>query len=530
MRLPRSFTAASRRMAIQAAVSTILPLVQRSPEQNLDRIIQAMRELGARFDNAAPFERFFSWLAETPGARQWFLRLVGHDREQLSTVLKLLFGYCSLEWMVKSEELQQTHGMTAPYSILISPTMRCNLQCRGCYAADYDRAEGLTLREMDDIITQGKELGTHLYTILGGEPFLRIEDLLTLAHRHQDCLFQVFTNGTLITESVIEQLRDCRTIIPVFSINGDREESDYMRGPGVYDQVCSAMEQLRQRNLMFGISLVLTSRNHGLLTSEEFYRSWQERGALFAWNFLYMPVAKNADLSLMPSAEQRLSYGNYIKHYREQHPLFIMDFWADAPSVHGCIAGGRRYVHINHRGDVEPCIFAHFATHSIRRHTLLEALSSPFFTAIRAHQPHTDNLLRPCMIIDRPEILRDVCTRHQAHPTDEAAEALLTDPRLKNHLDTYSRNAAILIDAHWEETHGHLIKDMQTRGRSYPEGLDRLACHHDPLATERRLEQVALHDPELAALITAELRHADSNDAAEESPDPLGRTTGAGCS
>ncbi|MBN1636796.1 MAG: radical SAM protein, partial [Deltaproteobacteria bacterium] len=393
---------------------------------------------------------------------------------------------------------------TAPFSILISPTMRCNLSCRGCYAEDYKKDSDLSFEDIDNIITQGKELGTHLYTILGGEPFVRFNDLYRLASKHSDCLFHVFTNGTLITEKVADQIAELKNLIVVFSVNGDKQEVDFMRGKGVYERVINSIELLNQRNLMFGMSLVLTSRNYDLMTSEAFYKTWENQGVMFAWNFLFMPVAKNPDLSLMPSAEQRVTYGEFIKAYREAHPLFIMDFWADAPAVHGCIAGGRRYLHINHKGDVEPCIFAHFATHNIKQHSLLEALKSPFFTAIRQHQPHTDNLLRPCMIIDNPQILRDVCKRHNAQPTAEEARDLIENPKIIAHLDAYAKEVASVVDAVWKEKYQKNINDMLERKRSYPEGADRLSFRMDKTVFMQDLERYEQQDSTLARNILIE--------------------------
>ena len=69
--------------------------------------------------------------------------------------------------------------------------------------------------------------------------------------------------------------------------------------------------------------------------------------------------------------------------------------------VDGCIAG-KHYLHINHEGWVEPCIFAHFATHNVNRCTLEEAFASPIFPEIRRRQPFNHNLLMPCMLIDNP--------------------------------------------------------------------------------------------------------------------------------
>ena len=64
-----------------------------------------------------------------------------------------------------------------------------------------------------------------------------------------------------------------------------------------------------------------------------------------------------------------------------------MDFQNDAEFVGGCIAGGRRYLHINANGDIDPCVFIHYSDSNIREKTLLEALQSPMMMAYHDGQP-----------------------------------------------------------------------------------------------------------------------------------------------
>ena len=496
--------------AITLSSKFVTSFVRLSPEKNFDRVMKAIGILAKSFSNPKPFIGFMSWLKSKPGTRQWFINLMLKDKGQASNIIKILFGNCSLKWIEKSKELQAKHGLTSPYCVLISPTMNCNLKCKGCYANGYDKGmkDDMPIETVDSIITQGKELGTYFYTILGGEPFVRFDIIEKMAAKHSDCIFQVFTNGTLIKEETADRIAELKNIIVVFSVNGDKEEVDYMRGRGVYEKVIASMERLNRRNLMMGMSLVLTSRNYDLMTSTKFYNEWEKRGIMFAWNFLFMPVSKNADLSLMPTPEQRVTYGEFIKEYREQNPLFIMDFWADAPAVHGCAAGGRRYLHINNKGDVEPCIFAHFSTHNINKHSLLEALKSPFFTAIRQHQPHTDNLLRPCMIIDNPEVIRSICKKHNAVPTDEGARDLIENPDVINRLNEYARNLAPVVDKVWNEKYSGNINDILNRCVSYPEGLDRISYRLDRISYMERIIEISNHDPANAARVLEEVSDA----------------------
>ena len=50
-----------------------------------------------------------------------------------------------------------------------------------------------------------------------------------------------------------------------------------------------------------------------------------------------------------------------------------MDFQNDAEYVGGCIAGGRHYLHINAKGDVDPCVFIHYSNCNIQESTCWSA-------------------------------------------------------------------------------------------------------------------------------------------------------------
>ena len=114
------------------------------------------------------------------------------------------------------------------------------------------------------------------------------------------------------------------------------------------------MELLHSRKLLYGISCCYTSANYDSITSEEYYDMLIRMGAYFVWYFHYMPVGNDASPELLPTPEQRQTVYNRIRDYRTRKPLFAMDFQNDAEFVGGCIAGGRRYMHINANGDVDP--------------------------------------------------------------------------------------------------------------------------------------------------------------------------------
>lgn len=163
----------------------------------------------------------------------------------------------------------------------------------------------LTYEEMDDIVTQGVELGTYIYLFTGGEPLVRKKDIIRLCEAHPDCVFSAFTNGTLIDEEFADEMLRVQNFMPAISIEGFEEATDSRRGNGTYQKIIHAMNILKERKLPFGISCCYTSANAEVIGSEEYFDQMIDMGAKFAWFFTYMPVGKGAVKELMATAEQR---------------------------------------------------------------------------------------------------------------------------------------------------------------------------------------------------------------------------------
>jgi MoaA/NifB/PqqE/SkfB family radical SAM enzyme len=336
----------------------------------------------------------------------------------------------------RRHRLSETEGFYPPSLLVISPTMRCNLKCYGCYAGNYTKEEDLPFEEFDRIVTEGKELGIFLYIVSGGEPFIW-NGLMDIFEKHNDCVFQVYTNGTLLDDATCERLVDLGNVWPCISVEGFEEETDRRRGKGAFKKITQAMENLNKRNGVFGFSLTVTRENADFVTSDEFIDEWVARGCFLGWVFIYMPIGKNPDVNLMPTPEQRRRVGQRVRHFRKTRPIFIADFWNDGDYVDGCIAGANKYLHINCHGDVEPCVFAHFAVDNIKGKSLKEVINSPFFQKIQAKQPFNHDHRLPCMLIDNPEILREVVEETGARPTHPGAESLVTT--LAPKVDDYAR-------------------------------------------------------------------------------------------
>ena len=323
------------------------------------------------------------------------------------------------------------------------------MHCTGCWAAEYGNRLNLSFDELDSIVTQGKQLGTYMYIFTGGEPLVRKKDIVALCEKHADCEFLSFTNGTLIDEEFCREMLRVKNFVPAISLEGFEQANDGRRGDGAFGSAMEAMRLLRSHGLPFGISTCYTSANYADVSSEEYFDQIIDAGALFVWFFHYMPVGAGAVPELLPTPEQRTELYKRIRAYRQTKAIFSLDFQNDAEYVGGCIAGGRRYLHINARGDVEPCVFIHYSNVNIRDCSLLDALKSPLFMAYHNNQPFNDNMLRPCPMLENPECLRAMVRQTGAKSTDyESPEDVDT---LCDRTTPYARNWQPAADELWKE-------------------------------------------------------------------------------
>lgn len=350
-------------------------------------------------------------------------------------------------------KMRTIHDCNIPWLILMDPTSACNLHCTGCWAAEYGNRLNLTFEEMDHVIEQGKELGIYFYMFTGGEPLVRKADLLRLCEKHNDCAFLAYTNGTLVDDAFCREMTRVGNLYLAISLEGFEDVNDLRRGTGVFDKVMTAMDLLKKYGLVFGTSICYTSKNIDAVTSDEFIDLIVEKGCRYALYFHYMPVGNDAAADLLPDMEQRVYMRSRVREIRNMtngKGIFTMDFQNDGEFVGGCIAGGRNYFHINANGDAEPCVFIHYSGANIRTHSLLEILKQPLFMAYRDNQPFNENHLRPCPMLENPEILERMVTETGAKSTD------LQSPESVSHLcdkcRSYADEWAPYAEKLWQET------------------------------------------------------------------------------
>ncbi|WP_040397913.1 radical SAM protein [Anaerococcus senegalensis] len=400
-------------------VEKTLKYVHKNPEKNLKNAINLAKKISPN-DYRSQIETIDKVISDPDDVfHKYILNMLNTIDPDVfdKTVINFLLNSVLFSEDLKKES-REKYNCNIPWTILLDPTTACNLKCKGCWAAEYGNSLNLSYELIDNIISQGKELGIYFYIFTGGEPLVRKKDILKICEKHNDCEFLIFTNSTLIDEEFIDEMLRLKNIVPAISVEGSEFTTDARRGDGIYNKVIKSMKLLKDNKLPFGISCCYTSQNYKSIISEEFVDEMIEKGSLFAWYFHFMPVGKGTGKELLPKPDQRKHIYHQLRKFRKTKPLFFLDFQNDAEYIGGCIAGGRNYLHINANGDLEPCVFIHYSDSNIKEKTLVESLQSPLFMAYHDGQPFNKNMLRPCPMLENPNLLRDMVKKSQAKSTD----------------------------------------------------------------------------------------------------------------
>ena len=450
-----TMTHAAARLAFSKAIDVVLKDVDKNREEAIVKIVDLMQKYMGDEKLDLDYDNIRKMIRDKDGAFNKYINKVLDeiDPHVLKTAA-LNLGYEAFFHGSKTiRKMREVHQCNVPWLILMDPTSACNLHCTGCWAAEYGNKLNLTFDEMDNLIKQGKELGIYLYMFTGGEPLVRKADIIKLCEKHNDCAFLAYTNGTLVDEAFCNEMLRVGNLYLAISLEGFEAVNDLRRGDGVYGKVMHAMDLLKENGLIFGTSICYTSKNIETVTSDEFVDLMVDKGCRYAFYFHYMPVGNDAAVDLLPTVEQRTYMRTRVREIRKLTTgkgLFTMDFQNDGEFVGGCIAGGRNYFHINANGDAEPCVFIHYSGANIRTHSLLEILHQPLFMAYRDNQPFNENHLRPCPMLENPEILQRMVKETGAKSTD------LQSPESVEHLcgkcEQYAKNWQPRADELWAQT------------------------------------------------------------------------------
>ena len=316
----------------------------------------------------------------------------------------------------KKRKKAEKNGEHIPPFLIASITSKCNLHCAGCYSrcnhatVDSEPVSQLSGEDWRRIFGEAEELGISFILLAGGEPMLR-RDVIEIAAKKPRILFPIFTNGTYIDERYFKLFDKSRNLLPILSIEGNKELTDTRRGKGIYDRLIANMDEMKRRGLIFGASVTVTTQNIKEVTSDSFLNSLSNKGCKAVIFVEFVPVTENSK-DLAPTDLEREFLLNRIAELRSKHPEMVyLSFPGDEKSVGGCVAAGRGFFHINSHGGAEPCPFSPYSDINVKNASLIDAIHSPLFTALRSGDMLNEDHAGGCVLYEKREQVEKLIKR-----------------------------------------------------------------------------------------------------------------------
>jgi radical SAM protein with 4Fe4S-binding SPASM domain len=248
------------------------------------------------------------------------------------------------------------------------------LRCAHCYLGDkrsgFPEKRELTKDEIFGILDQVTDAGTLWFLLTGGEPFLRPDFLDIYRYTaHKGLIPTIFTNGTLLTQRIVDQLADLPPQLIEITLYG-RTEATYERITGVKGSFARCMrgiDMLLERGLPLKLKTIVMQWNrHELEDMQAFAASL---GVGFRYDSLLIGTMDNSSgpfqLRLSPEEVVALEKPN-LQLQKELRAM--LDYRAGKPvssSLYKCGAALNTF-HIDPYGQLYPCMLSRVQSYDLR--------------------------------------------------------------------------------------------------------------------------------------------------------------------
>lgn len=146
-------------------------------------------------------------------------------------------------------------------SIIFEITNKCNLRCKHCYTnAGAKKEDELSTKEIKELIDYLATIGVVNIVISGGEPLLHPDFFDILAYvRSKPMSVIVFTNGTLVTEKVVQQFKALSILSVVTSLDGATPgTNDSFRGVlKSYEKIIESIKLFKKYDIPVRVNVCL---------------------------------------------------------------------------------------------------------------------------------------------------------------------------------------------------------------------------------------------------------------------------------
>lgn len=303
-------------------------------------------------------------------------------------------------------ERLKNSGKRIPLSGSLEVTFRCNLRCAHCYLGDNRSGvpgeQELTKEEIFAILDQVTEAGTLWFLLTGGEPFIRPDFMEIYRYAaHKGLLVTIFTNGTLLTPQLADELAELPPQLVEITLYGaTRETYERVTGiPGSYERCMRGINLLLERGIPLKLKTIVMRWNvHEFEAIKAFAES---KGVGFRYDAALVGAMNGGQgpfsQRLEPEEVVALEIPDNDLQIKRQILLNGSTDKQKNSDLYKCSAALKSY-HIDPYGQLTPCILSRSKTYDLRIGDFTEGWEV-FLRQVRFQPAHVNERCDTCNLL-----------------------------------------------------------------------------------------------------------------------------------
>lgn len=211
-----------------------------------------------------------------------------------------------------------------PFYVNLVINSQCNLKCAYCFGQYSKRIQSYwKFEDLKVLIDDLYKRGTRYILVQGGEPLLHpnIREILSYIN-DKNIVSAIVTNGTLPNR--LKEIPELDLLDNIcFSLDGNREGNDKVRGQGTFDKVMESVKVIKEN---FDTPIRINSTIHKYVVNDvDFMAEFMEKNNI-EWGvcYLFKGDEKLGEEDLSPANEEIKNYQKKVIEYKKKgYPIFI---------------------------------------------------------------------------------------------------------------------------------------------------------------------------------------------------------------
>ena len=177
-----SLTHKMQRAAVGKMVDVVLSHADKDRQKTVGQLVDVAKQFYGSSFSAEAYEHARQTLTDPDSKWSKLINCVLDQTDpNVARTMALNLGYEAFFRGTKTiRENRVKYQCNIPWLILFDPTSACNMHCVGCWAGEYGHKNNLSFEDMDKIVTEGKELGDKIMSMMGTIPVAFVNPLPSL--------------------------------------------------------------------------------------------------------------------------------------------------------------------------------------------------------------------------------------------------------------------------------------------------------------------------------------------------------------